>query len=211
MAYAAPDDAAGVERRRVERLNVKRRNVFQAITESEWRNRDADKQTFDVHEEQAQRMERRLRLRDEADFRRIRAHGRSYGNRLLTLLVLPNGLPHNRYGFVTSKRVGKAVERNLVKRRLREILRHFNRAGRLTPGHDLAFIVRPPLTGATFDEAREAVAALLARARLLGPPEKPSGDTPAMMDRPAAAPGQARSEGGHERASATGATSSRHA
>jgi ribonuclease P protein component len=114
-------------------------------------------------------MERRLRLRDEADFRRVRAGGRAWANRGLTLLVAPNALPHNRYGFVVSKRVGKAVTRNLVKRRLREILRQLDRAGRIPPGHDLALIVRPALAEASFAEARDAVTDLLARARLLRP------------------------------------------
>lgn len=114
-------------------------------------------------------MERRLRLRDEADFRRVRAGGRAWANRGLTLLVAPNALPHNRYGFVVSKRVGKAVTRNLVKRRLREILRQLDRAGRIPPGHDLALIVRPALAEASFAEARDAVTELLARARLLRP------------------------------------------
>ena len=114
-------------------------------------------------------MERRLRLRDEADFRRVRAGGRAWANRGLTLLVAPNALPHNRYGFVVSKRVGKAVTRNLVKRRLREILRQLDRAGRIPPGHDLALIVRPALAEVSFAEARDAVTDLLARARLLQP------------------------------------------
>ena len=114
-------------------------------------------------------MERRLRLRDEADFRRVRAGGRAWANRGLTLLVAPNALPHNRYGFVVSKRVGKAVTRNLVKRRLREVLRQLDRAERIPPGHDLALIVRPALAEASFAEARDAVTDLLARARLLQP------------------------------------------
>ena len=114
-------------------------------------------------------MERRLRLRDEADFRRVRASGRAWANRGLTLLVAPNALSHNRYGFVVSKRVGKAVTRNLVKRRLREVLRQLDRAGRIPPGHDLALIVRPALAEASFAEARDAVTDLLARARLLLP------------------------------------------
>ncbi len=112
-------------------------------------------------------MERRLRLRDEADFRRVRASGRAWANRGLTLLVAPNALSHNRYGFVVSKRVGKAVTRNLVKRRLREVLRQLDRAERIPPGHDLALIVRPALAEASFAEVRDAVTDLLARAKLL--------------------------------------------
>ncbi len=115
-------------------------------------------------------MERRLRLRDEADFRRVRAGGRASANRGLTLLVAPNALPHNRYGFVVSKRVGKAVARNLVKRRLREIVRQLDREGRIARGYNLAFIVRPPLAAAPFTEARDATLDLLKRGGLLREP-----------------------------------------
>lgn len=118
-------------------------------------------------------MERRLRLRQESDFRRLRAEGRSWGSPLLVLLVVPNGLSHNRYGVIVGKRVGKAVTRNRVKRRLREIVRQLDHARRIPPGHDLAFIVRPALATATFGEVRETVLTLLARARLLAP-EEPS-------------------------------------
>lgn len=114
-------------------------------------------------------MERRLRLRDEADFRRLRADGRSWGGRLMTLLARPNDLPHNRYGAIVSKRVGNAPLRNLLKRRLRETLRRLDRAGRIAPGHDLAFIVRPPLATASFAETEGAVTELLRRGRLLRP------------------------------------------
>lgn len=111
-------------------------------------------------------MERRLRLRAEADFARVRSQGRSWGNRWLTLLAFPNGLGHNRYGVIVSKRVGKAVTRNLVKRRLREVLRELDRTGALAIGHDLALIVRPICATATFAELREAVIALLRRGAL---------------------------------------------
>lgn len=114
-------------------------------------------------------MERRRRLREGADFRRVRASKRRWHARLLTLLVAPNALPHNRYGAIVSKRVGKAVTRNLVKRRLREVLRRLDREGRIAPGHDLAFIARQPVATAPFAEVREAILALLARAALLQP------------------------------------------
>jgi ribonuclease P protein component len=123
-------------------------------------------------------MDRRLRLRSEADYRHIRAQGHSWGSRYLTLLVLPNGTAHNRYGIIVSKRVGNAVTRNLVKRRLRELLRRLDREGCIAAGHDLVLIGRPVLASATFAEFTSAVRGLLDRSALLQEPTPPL-DAPA--------------------------------
>ncbi|HEY8596936.1 MAG TPA: ribonuclease P protein component [Thermomicrobiales bacterium] len=112
-------------------------------------------------------MERRLRLRAEADFAHVRSQGRSWRDRLFTLIILPNDQPHNRYGFVVSKRVGNAVTRNLVKRRLREILRDLDSTGRVHAGYDCLLIVRPVVAEVPFAALSGSVEALLGRAKLL--------------------------------------------
>lgn len=118
-------------------------------------------------------MERRLRLRAEADFARVRSQGRSWRDRLFTLIVLPNDQPYNRYGFVVSKRVGNAVTRNLVKRRLREILRHLDSAGQVRGGYDCLLIVRPSAAETSFAALGVSIEALLGRAKLLQPAMRP--------------------------------------
>lgn len=77
--------------------------------------------------------------------------------------ALPNKLSLSRYGLSVSKRVGKAVMRNRVKRLLREILR-------LTPlesGWDIIFMARPGAASANYAELEKSVVNLLSRARLL--------------------------------------------
>lgn len=112
-------------------------------------------------------MERRLRLRDAADFRRVRRSGRSYSHRLLRLQVAPGMRPHNRYAVVTGRKVGRAVTRNRVRRLLREALRELH--PRLQPGHDLVVAARPALAGESLGIVRAALAGQLQRTGLLRP------------------------------------------
>ena len=110
-------------------------------------------------------MERRLRLRDGADFRRVRHRGRSYTNRLLRLGVVCGLCTHNRYGVVTGRNLGGAVKRNRVRRLLREALRDLH--SQLQPGHDLVVVARPALAGESLAAVRGALTKQLQRAGLL--------------------------------------------
>jgi ribonuclease P protein component len=105
-----------------------------------------------------------LRLKDDAAFQRVYRDGRSWTTSLLILRASPNGLPHSRIGYTTSKRIGSAVSRNRVKRRMREAFRAH--AVRLAPGWDLVLIAREPSRLAAFAQLERAVAQLLAQARL---------------------------------------------
>ncbi len=89
--------------------------------------------------------------------------GRSWVCSLLEMRALPNGLSSSRYGFSVSKRVGKAVTRNRVKRLLREILR----ITPLEPGWDIIFIARPVAATTKYAELKKSVESLLSRAQLL--------------------------------------------
>jgi len=112
-------------------------------------------------------MRRAERLRAHEDFRRVREVGRSWTHRLLVLAAAPAeaaGRP-TRVGITAGKRVGGAVVRNRARRRVGEIVRA--RYGRLAPGWDLVFILRPPAAEATFDLLMGAVDALLGRAGVL--------------------------------------------
>lgn len=110
-------------------------------------------------------MGKELRLRGRKQFEGVFRKGRLWGNQLLTLRLLPNGLDHNRYGFVISKRVGKAVVRNRVRRRLREGMRRLP----IPPdaGLDIVISARPAAAAADYRQLKEAAASLLARASIL--------------------------------------------
>lgn len=91
---------------------------------------------------------------------------------LLSLRVLPNGQPHSRFGFAVSRRVGKAVVRNRVKRRLRAAVAELHPPG----GFDVIVTARAPAAGATYHELKAALAQLLRRAGVLE--RRPYGPAP---------------------------------
>lgn len=112
-------------------------------------------------------MEKSYRLQDNQRFQLVKRTGRSWSDPVLVLCVLPNGLECNRFGFSVSKRVGKAVVRNRVKRLLREATRV--RQPTIRPGRDIVFIARSPIKEASFQQVDRAVEKLLREAGLLLP------------------------------------------
>ena len=92
----------------------------------------------------ADSMKRANRLSRSRDFDAVYRHGRSVSSRFLVLYWFPQEeAAAPRFGFSVPKSVGGAVERNKIKRQLREVWRA--RLDRVPAGSDYVLIVRPGL------------------------------------------------------------------
>ncbi len=109
-------------------------------------------------------MQRHLRLCRSEDFQRLREVGVVQRHPLMVLSFSQNELMHNRYGFIVGKQLGNAVARNRTRRRLREIVRAFDRQAK--PGHDIVLIARRPLAEQPFEVFVRTVNDLFRRAEL---------------------------------------------
>lgn len=101
----------------------------------------------------------------------MRREGRSWADKLLVLAARRNGLDSTRFGFIVGKRVGNAVVRNKIKRRLRE-------ASRLTEvedGWDVVFIARNDAASADYQMLNESARELFRRAHLLNGSSRAAG------------------------------------
>ena len=118
------------------------------------------------------------RLRNNRDFRAVYAKGRSRVGPLAVLYVwkrpadIPSPTPGRRIGFVVSKKQGGAVERNRIKRRMREAVRL--RLPELKDGpYDLIFVARSGLKTAEWPQIQAALGELLRQSGMFAPVDAP--------------------------------------
>jgi ribonuclease P protein component len=100
------------------------------------------------------------RIRKKSDFTGLYREGSRFRGRHFNIVFRRNGLGYSRLAVVASRKVGPAVVRNRVKRRLRELFRR-NKALLKEPT-DLIVIARPGSGNAPWDEVREAYMSSLA-------------------------------------------------
>jgi ribonuclease P protein component len=83
----------------------------------------------------------------------------------MVVRFVPNGRDHDRIGISTGRRLGGAVVRNTVRRRIREIVRRcdalLRAPGEPASGRDILIVARPASAQASFADLQASLLSLL--------------------------------------------------
>lgn len=108
----------------------------------------------------------RYRLKKNAQFKYVYNKGRSCANRTLSLVYVKSGPPGVlRVGFSVSRKIGKSVVRNRIKRLMREACKPC--IPHIRTGHLLVFVARSAAAGAPHAEIASALRQLLLKSGLM--------------------------------------------
>jgi ribonuclease P protein component len=104
-----------------------------------------------------------VRLRNAAEFRKVYEGGAKRVSRSFVLFAVPNGLEYSRFGLTTPRKLGKAHDRNRIRRRVREILRTSRNV--IPSGFDFVLNPRRSANERGIEDLRTELVALLGAGR----------------------------------------------
>jgi ribonuclease P protein component len=104
-------------------------------------------------------------LRTPKEFAALQQSSKSKVHPLLVARFAPNTIERTRFGFSTGRRLGGAVTRNRVRRRLREAVRALG--PRIDPGWDVLIVARQSSATATYAALADGLEQVLRSARVL--------------------------------------------
>ncbi len=110
-------------------------------------------------------MDKMYRLRSNVEFKKVYKYGKNYWNRNLILYVNKNDLGYTRVGYSITKKIGNSVERNRIRRQMKEIYRlKFNL---IKNNYDLIFIPKKNVVDLPYDKLESAMIHIMKLAKLL--------------------------------------------
>jgi ribonuclease P protein component len=106
------------------------------------------------------------RLKKEKEFETVFKSGKTIRGKSVFFKYFANGTDKTRIGFIVSKKISKlAVERNKVKRRMREIVRL--KKDNLKEGLSIVIVSLPVIKGMAYKEIKEDLGNLLSKEELI--------------------------------------------
>lgn len=111
-------------------------------------------------------MRKEYRVKKESEFQRVFHKGESKANRQLVLYVYPKPeQTHFRAGLSVGKKMGNAVQRNQIKRYIRQALHELEPA--IRPDIDFILIARQDIRTKTFEEVKKSIIHVMKLANIL--------------------------------------------
>ena len=110
-------------------------------------------------------MQNTVSIKENRDFSRLYRIGKFYSSDCLILYLKNNKLGFNRLGVTVSKKVGKAVVRNRVRRRIKESYREIE--GRILNSYDIIVVARAKAAECDYNKIRSALIYLFKKAGML--------------------------------------------
>ncbi len=98
-------------------------------------------------------------LKKNKDFKRLYYKGKSFASSVVVVYVMKNKSNQNKIGITVSKKLGNAVKRNRVKRRLREAYRLIEES--LKPGYNIVIVARSKSAFVKFEILKKSLLELL--------------------------------------------------
>jgi ribonuclease P protein component len=113
------------------------------------------------------------KLHLQGDFKTVFKKGLKFDAKTVKVLAFKgDGKQIRRLGLVTSAKVGNAAQRNLAKRRLREIFR--TNKNSMAQGLDLVFVLKPKIISVQYNELQKTILDILIKAKLYNLDSTPS-------------------------------------
>ncbi len=103
-------------------------------------------------------MKRIVSLKSNKNFRRTYEKGSVFKSRLAILYLFPNGLEEKRVGYSVTRKIGKAVIRNRIKRLFREAYRIYYND--LKEGYDMVFVARKAAVDIKLEDMKKCMGEL---------------------------------------------------
>ena len=113
-------------------------------------------------------MRKAYRVKSEKDFQKVFQEGNSKANRQFVIYKLPKkGQKHFRVGISVGKKIGNAVIRNQIKRRIRHALMELDKEFSMIDEIDFIIIARIPVRDMSFAEVKKSLLHVLSLSKIL--------------------------------------------
>jgi ribonuclease P protein component len=104
-------------------------------------------------------------LKKNYEFRRLYNKGKSAASQCAVVYCRRNGKAENRLGLTVSAKLGGAVQRNRIRRRLKEIYR--TNEDKMAPGYDVVIVARQRSRHAGYSEIETSVLSLFRKLKIM--------------------------------------------